>query len=1359
MASRSIGSDDVAIRPIVTLLVTNLTTGEKTKIFALFDTGSDREFLAGTAAQKIDLATREKLVEVTTLKGPEVRTTKMADFRVESIDGSYVCDVNDAIIDNLPVVESDIPPAKRDLSGFSHLDDIPFDDLDGNVDLVLGAAHAAAFWGGEVRHGAKKLREPIAINSQFGWTLTGQGGKKTDRMKDKSICNWLKVDDASLQEVVSRAFNMDFDPHEDFEGQSKIQRDASSQLKAGVFFDSVRGQYSAPIPFKGGREAAMEKINAADSRSMALKRLHSLRKNLDRFPVKKELVFKEMEKFIEEGAVEQIVDDKDAAKFDMPVWLLPIHVVRKPDQPDKIRFCMDARACANGTCLNHHVIGECEQLVPMQQPCRDFRDPLFACTFDIKGFFHRVLVNVPDREVFRFFFFGDRSMTTTQLFRWSAHIFGAASSPTVTAFVLRHHADRIESMFEEYVINTIKRRFYVDDGSGGKNTPEEYRKYVADMQTSMALGGFELTKWKYSHPTLLGEPPVKKGEELTKFLGLRWNLMTDSLGIAVDDFQFPEAKTPRMFVKVGARIFDLEGWFIPYIITGRGIIQESMTPIEWGWDKLAKEETQAKFRDWAGGIKHLAQYYIPRCWNTPETVGCIPDLHIFCDAGEKAYGAVAYRVVKGRNGIIESCIITGKGHVVPTNAKKAAHHNTIPRLELVAAVKACDIKKNVEKLAAKVKSTGEKFGRTVIWCDSTAVLEQIFDEATPPKGFVGNRVVRIQEATTPDQWYHVPTKLNPADLITKGIKADEPKKWAMYHRGPDFLRGDEKDWPEMIVNRYPNPPDPILMFATSAEVISATALLEIAERKGDWYDKTFRIASVIRAIEAWKKSTQLKKEGKLKAGERVMPPIKAADVKAAEKLLVGALQETAFSTERSEMRKLEINSPVARKEIAAQHAIAPLNPFLSADGIMRVGSRLVFANVDDEQKYPAILPKNNKHVDALIMRTHKELHHAGPNHVLSNLRQRYWIVNGLQSIKKVIKFCPRCQRANKLPQEQKMAPLPPARVIDTHAFDTTGVDVMGPFNVKKTGSRARHKLYVAVFTCFSSRSVHVETLESMTADSFIMALDRFIARRPGVRHLWSDNGKNFIGARTHLTKETLEWEKGAAPAAFRTSRKDLQRLKEDVQPRIIGRGLDWVLLPPYASHYAGVWERVIGLFKKHLSKCTSGAVLHDEVFKTIIVQLEGILNDRPLTKPPTSAADITGLRPLRPRHLLYASFVEDVNRDWLTEEPRSGEASTKMLFQAARERVRAFWAAWKKDYLQLLMNRQKWQRTERNFKVDDLCIITDKQTKRTAWKMARVVEVDNEDGHARKIYVRPADGKIQVLDRTKLVLLELDESD
>ena len=133
---------------------------------------------------------------------------------------------------------------------------------------------------------------------------------------------------------------------------------------------------------------------------------------------------------------------------------------------------MDARAQAGGTCLNNHLIGVMDQLVPIQQPCRDFRDPLYAATFDIRAFFHQLLVNVEDRECFRFFFFGDRSMTWKKLYRWSAHIFGAASSPTVTAFVLRHHADQIADLFEEYVVDTIRRRFYVDDGSGGKDSPD-----------------------------------------------------------------------------------------------------------------------------------------------------------------------------------------------------------------------------------------------------------------------------------------------------------------------------------------------------------------------------------------------------------------------------------------------------------------------------------------------------------------------------------------------------------------------------------------------------------------------------------------------------------------------------------------------------------------------------------------------------------------------------------------------------------------------------------------------------------------------------------------------------------------------
>ena len=85
-----------------------------------------------------------------------------------------------------------------------------------------------------------------------------------------------------------------------------------------------------------------------------------------------------------------------------------------------------------------------------------------------KRFLHRVRLHWKDCDCFQFWFFGDRKMTTRKLYRWVVHIFGAASSPFVTGYILQHHTDRIAALFDEYVVDTIRRRFYVDDGSGGK---------------------------------------------------------------------------------------------------------------------------------------------------------------------------------------------------------------------------------------------------------------------------------------------------------------------------------------------------------------------------------------------------------------------------------------------------------------------------------------------------------------------------------------------------------------------------------------------------------------------------------------------------------------------------------------------------------------------------------------------------------------------------------------------------------------------------------------------------------------------------------------------------------------------------
>ena len=173
-----------------------------------------------------------------------------------------------------------------------------------------------------------------------------------------------------------------------------------------------------------------------------------------------------------------------------------------------------------------------------------------------------------------------------------------------------------------------------------------------------------------------------------------------------------------------------------------------------------------------------------------------------------------------------------------------------------------------------------------------------------------------------------------------------------------------------------------------------------------------------------------------------------------------------------------------------------LNPFLGKDGLIRVGTRILYADVDDQAKYPVILPRDDGNVKALVRAFHVNERHAGPKHTLTQLRQTVWILQGLQACKSAVNHCVKCQRAFKKPLEQKMAPLPASRVTSGAPFEETGLDLFGPLPCKMNG-RATHKIWVTVFTCLKTRSVHAEIVFKLDADSLVNAICRFVARRPG----------------------------------------------------------------------------------------------------------------------------------------------------------------------------------------------------------------------------------------------------------------------
>ena len=313
-----------------------------------------------------------------------------------------------------------------------------------------------------------------------------------------------------------------------------------------------------------------------------------------------------------------------------------------------------------------------------------------------------------------------------------------------------------------------------------------------------------------------------------------------------------------------------------------------------------------------------------------------------------------------------------------------------------------------------------------------------------------------------------------------------------------------------------------------------------------------------------------------------------------------------------------------------------------------------------------------------------------------------------------------------------MAPLPAARVGTTAPFYHSGIDLAGPFLVKK-GAKGIHKWWIVILTCFQTRAVHTEIVNKYDSSCVIKAITRFSSRRPGLRVLYSDRGPNLRAAAKNMTKE-------------------LAALNRASEAELFKHGIKWEFNPPYAPHRGGVWERVVGLLKKLLLNITKGDIIQIDVFTTIVVETEGILNRGPLTHISTDSKDVAALTPNN--FLAPAASAAEVLFDI---SPSSSGSDLRVSWKHAIAKVNSFWRAFRSDYLSLLHSREKWKTTKTDLKVSDLVILVDDSKSRNDWKLGRVESIISTGPHARQVVVRTANGKTTPRDRSKVVRLELDE--
>lgn len=988
---------------------------------------------------KLDLPVKRVNIPVQGVGQIKTRITHQTHIVISSIHSNYKSKLSFFVIDKI----TDVTPQKSfDMSALNVPEELTLADPDfniaSNIDMLIGAS---IFYDllcvGQIKLG-KGL--PSLQKTLLGWVVGGNIPNLNNQPASNMVSeNYCLFSNTELSNQIEKFWELE-----------EIQPSVSSKLTMEEieceqhFSENVSrdrsGRFIVKLPVKSNYN------ELGESEQSALKRLYTMERKFQKLT---DLEGNYISFMSEYEQLTQMTEVSRESNSKTPIYYMPHHSVEKPDSiTTRIRVVFDASSkTSSGISLNDVLkVGPTIQNDLFSILIR-FRKHNVVLIGDLAKMYRQILVH-PDQRDLQRIVWRESPSEEVKHFQLNTITYGTASASFLATRCLKQIAlDNMNNFSVES--NIILTDFYMDDLLTGAADRESLNKVRRTLTNLLAGYGFEIRKFQSNDKQLLDQlgsdcdsDYIITEDSSTKALGISWKPSLDCFEYKSNNVQPKIAIiSKRSILSCISKIFDPLGLLGPITIRAKLIIQK-LWQLQIGWDESLPSELHTQWLEFYKQLSQIKLIQIPRHVLVSQPVNI--QIHAFCDASEKSFAGVIYLRSVDNDNNVQCHLLTAKARVAPLKSV------SLPRLELCGA-------QLVSRLLHKCLNVMDlKLDNIYLWTDSTIVLSWLAKEPSSWKTFVSNRTSEIRQLTRVEDWHHISSENNPADIISRGANLNDLISSCLWWHGPSFLLHDFKNWPENShISNFSSKSSTMPEYKETRK----TFMCQVTNSLFESFSKFNKLVRVMAYCQRFIHNS------KTTFDQRIVGNLTTNEMQSSVKILVKLAQSESFSEDLSLLQKTG--------NVCKSSRLKTLSPFLDSQGIIRVGGRLKHSNLEYGVKHPIVLSNKHPFTRLIISHEHERSLHSGVQSTLAHVRQTYWPLNGRSLVRSCVRGCLRCFKSNPPACSTKMGELPRSRVTLSRPFEMVAVDYAGPFDLKdgKLRNKKIIKGYICVFVCLATKAV------------------------------------------------------------------------------------------------------------------------------------------------------------------------------------------------------------------------------------------------------------------------------------------------